>query len=246
MSNKRQIILSSIFVAIEMVLFVLIFTISGPANKWISFSCILLCFLFSLTLISLSKTKILTQIGLLTTVLADVFLVILGEHQVVAMSFFSITQIAYFLRIFLNTDSKKERVVHIAIRMLAIVGTIIATILVLGEKLDALSFISMFYYVNLILNVVFSFVQIKKSILFPIGLLCFAICDLFIGLQVAIGTYISVPESSFIYKVVFSSFNWAWFFYVPAQVLIVLSLVFSGAKRKKTKTGDWSTLKSTN
>lgn len=233
MANKKKYVLPLTFVLIEIVLYILIFTISAPANKFISFASILLCFLFSITLISLNKTKILTQIGLLTTVIADVFLVILGDYHVVAMCFFSITQIAYFLRILFNTESKKERIIHISIRVFVIIGTIIATILVLKENLDALSFVSMFYYANLILNVIFAFVQIKKSVLFPIGLLFFAICDAFIGLQVAVGNYIFLSETSLIYKVVFSSFNWAWLFYVPSQVLIALSIFFGQTKQKK-------------
>lgn len=238
MNKVKKLLPVLVFVLVEIVLFVLIFTISGPAHKWISFVSILLCFLFSLGLISFSKSKILTQIGLFTTVIADVFLVLLSNYHVVAMLFFSITQIAYFLRLLFDSSSKKEKLIHIIIRLVVVVAVVVTTILVLKEKLDALSLISMFYYANLVLNVIFAFVQIKKSVLFAIGLLCFAICDAFIGLQAAIGTYISVPENSFISQVVFSPFNWAWFFYVPAQVLIVLSIVF---KEKKSSNSEQTT-----
>ena len=169
--NLKRYILPACFVVVEIVLFALIFAISGPAHKWISFISILLCFLFSLSVISFSKTKILTQIGLLTTVIADVFLVLLSNYQIVAMTFFSVTQIAYFLRILFNSNSKKEKLIHIIFRAVVVIGVIIATIVVLKENIDALSLISMFYYANLVLNVIFAFVQIKKSVLFPIGLL---------------------------------------------------------------------------
>ena len=237
MNKKALVVLSIIFLMIEIVLYVLIFTTSGVANSWISFSSILLCFLYSLLLMSSNKNVVLTEVALFGTAMADLFLVVIQpRHQLVAMIFFSITQICYFLRIFLNSKSKKEKIVHLAVRGGITALALITTALVLKDKTDALSLISIFYFANLILNVVFSFIQIKQSILFPIGLLCFMICDIFVGLQCAIGVYINVPETNILYQIAFSPFNWAWLFYLPAQVLIVTSLLINNYKKKEMTT----------
>lgn len=232
--NKKLLAFSIIFLFVELVLFVLIFAIHGRANDWISFSSIVTVFIFSLFLICKNKNVILTQIALLTTSIADLFLIIVQpRQQLMAMIFFSVTQICYFIRLLLNAKNKTEKIVHISVRagLTAIVFAV--TAIVLKEKTDALSMVSMFYFTNLILNVIFAFVQIKRSILFPIGLLFFMICDIFIGLQCAIGVYIDVPENNILYQIAFSPFNWAWLFYVPAQILIVLSLIINNKNHIK-------------
>ena len=232
--NKKLFILTLSFLFTELILFTLIFTIKGRANDWISFSSILLVFVFSLCLTCKNKNVILTEVALLTTSMADLFLIIIQpRQQLIAMIFFSITQICYFIRLLINSTSKKEKIIHISIRFILTVIVFAVTAIVLKEKTDALSMVSMFYFTNLILNVIFAFVQIKKSILFPIGLLCFMICDIFIGLQCAIGVYIDVPENNILYQIAFSPFNWAWLFYVPAQVLIVLSLILNNKNHIK-------------
>lgn len=212
------------------------FTFSGDINKWASFGSIAVAFIFSLFLISSDLDCILTQVALSTTVMADLFLVIVQPmNQLVSMIFFSVTQICYFLRILFNSKSKLEKIVHLFVRGLVIIGVIIVAIVVLKEKIDALSIISVFYFANLVLNVIFAFIQFKKSILFPIGLFLFMICDIIIGLRSAIGVYLNVPQSSFLYQIAFSSFDWAWLFYLPAQVLIVLSLYSKKYRQDKSQ-----------
>ena len=62
-----------------------------------------------------------------------------------------------------------------------------------------------------------------KNKLFPIGLVLFLLCDTIIGLQMATGVYLPISEHSVIYKIIFTDFNLAWFFYLPSQVCIALS-----------------------
>ena len=50
----------------------------------------------------------------------------------------------------------------------------------------------------------------------------FFICDTFIGLQVAAGTYLTIPEGGLLYNVIFCAFPIAWACYLPSQVLIAL------------------------
>ena len=98
----------------------------------------------------------------------------------------------------------------------------IVVILVLKDKADFLSLISMLYYTNLILNLVFSFFEIKTNFYLVVGFLLFLCCDTIIGLQAASGGYLAIEETSFIYKIIFTDFNLAWLFYFPSQVFLSL------------------------
>ena len=96
---------------------------------------------------------------------------------------------------------------------------------ILKDKFDFLSAISMFYFTNLILNIVLSFFEFKKSPLFAIGLLLFLGCDIFVGLQVANGLYINIPTDSILYNIIFAPFNISWLCYLPSQTLISSSVM---------------------
>ena len=224
-TNKNiQISLIAIFVLIETILCVLVQTTSGNLLVFVSFLAIVLSFVFSLITIKKNYNYILTSIGLLTTVCADIFLVVLNPIiQLPAMIFFSITQICYFIRIYLNQNDRKIRIIHLVVRILLVVIALIATIIVLKENTDLLSLISLFYYANLLVNVVFSFITNKKSLLFSIGLACFAMCDLFIGFSVLNDSYIELKEGTLLYFLANPGFNIAWIFYIPSQTLIALS-----------------------
>ncbi|MBO5395155.1 MAG: hypothetical protein J6A28_04595 [Clostridia bacterium] len=224
MSKKLKWSLIGAFALIEATLLPLILTLSGLVVKILSFASIVLAFGFSLLFISFKNKAFFVQIGLFFTVMADIFLVVIEPRmQSLAMSFFSLVQMAYFAKLLFENKNKKVRLANIISRVALVVIVEIVTILVVGAKTDYLALISMFYYTNLILNIVFAFFNFKQNPYFAIGMVLFALCDTIIGLQVAIGNYIFVSESSFIYKFVFSSFNWAWLFYLPSQTLISIS-----------------------
>lgn len=225
--NKRQIVLlSSIFVIIEITFSILIQITSGDINTILSFSTIVLACIFPLLFMNRNRNYIYTQIGLVCTVCADLFLVVIEPmYQIPAMCFFSITQICYFLRIYFNQFSNKQKLIHLLIRIIMIVLVLSITTIVLKDKTDFLSIISMFYYTNLIMNIIFASIQYKKSLLFPIGLLLFACCDLLIGLDVLDSLYLEIKEGTFLSFLCNPGFNLAWVFYVPSQMFIALSMV---------------------
>ena len=82
----------------------------------------------------------------------------------------------------------------------------------------------MFYYANLVINIVFAFVQYKKSRLFAIGLLLFLGCDTLVGINALLTQYITSPNAQAICNAIFGALNWAWIFYVPSQACLALSL----------------------
>lgn len=221
--QKKQLSILCVFITIELVLGILVQTTSNNLNTIVSFSSVVLAFLYSLLLIKKNKDTFLTSVGLFTTVCADIFLVVMNPRiQLPAMFFFSVTQICYFLRLYFNEDSKTRKI-HLIVRIIVTLVSLGITTLVLKDKTDLLSLISLFYYANLIINIVFSFTGHEKSIIFSIGLILFACCDLLIGFNIMSSAYIELSPGTFFYFLAHPGFNLAWVFYVPSQVLIALS-----------------------
>lgn len=224
MNRKWTIACITIFCAVELALLVAVLACSGAVVPPLQFSAIALAFAFSLIFISFKDKKFIVQLALLFTVIADIFLVLVEpRNQGLAMTSFSLTQILYFVRLLMNEERKKVRLANLISRICAIVLVMTVTLIVLGGKADYVALISMFYFTNLIMNMIFAFIGFKRNPLFAIGLLLFMFCDIFIGLQCAIGVYIDVDPSSIIYKLAFSPFNWAWLFYIPSQTLLSIS-----------------------
>lgn len=212
-----------LFVAAELVLGILVQTTSGTACKVVSFSSVVLACLFYLLLFEKNCKYIFTQIGLILTVCADVFLVLLDARQkLVAMIFFSLAQLAYGRRIYLYSEGDGIRRAHIIARGSAVALSLLITLIVLGEGCDSLSLVSMFYYANLLTNVVFAFLDGRRSLPFAIGLLLFSMCDALIGLSL-LDAYLPIAEGSLIYRITHTGINLAWMFYVPSQTLIAVS-----------------------
>ena len=224
-NKKYKIPVAIAFSIIQAILFFLVQATSGKACIAVSYTVVVLCCLFALLYMEKSKDYIFTQIALICTIMADLFLVVIVPmKQLPAMIFFSGTQICYFLRLYFNSKSEKEKRIHLIIRTVASVVALILTVIVLKQKTDAVSLISMFYYANLIINIVFAFVQYKKSRLFAIGLVLFLGCDTLVGINALLTQYITSPNAQAICTAIFGSLNWAWIFYVPSQALLALSL----------------------
>ena len=221
--KKKQLSLQIlIFIIIELSLTVLVQLTSGVFNTIVSFSAVVCAFLYSL--LNYNKKNILIIIGLLTTVCADIFLVVVDPmKQNLAMSFFSITQICYLIYIY-NSQNKFQQKIHIIVRTITVAISLLATIIVLKDNTDFLSLISLFYYANLVVNIIFAFVVKNKNILLIIGLILFACCDFVIGISIMNESYLSLKEGTFLYFIANPGFNLAWIFYVPSQTLISLSI----------------------
>lgn len=229
-SLARKLLLGAFLIA-ELALGILLQILPGRAATWCSYAAVLLACLFAFLLFSRTHTYYFTQAALLTTICADYFLVLRGaEEKLVAMLFFSVTQLCYFARIYFTDANEKRRTVHALLRVGVPILTLAITLLVLGKNADAVALVSMFYFANLLLNVVFSFFLGEKPPLFAAGLLLFACCDVFVGLSLIEG-YLPLTKGSFIYHLAHPGFNLAWIFYVPSQALLALSLV-PARKRK--------------
>ena len=212
------------FLTIEALLGLLLQTASGRAVSLYSYASVLLACLFCAVLALPTRAYLFTQLGLLFTVGADYFLVYLPvQKKLPAMLLFLAAQLCYYLRL-RTAERRGLRRKHALCRVGASLLALLLTVAVLRENADALALVSMLYYTNLILNIVFAFTLSERLPLFAIGLTLFLCCDTLIGLSL-LGTYFPIDKGSLLYRIVYPGFNLAWAFYLPSQALIAISLL---------------------
>lgn len=212
-----------ILVGIEAVLLVLILFVPFPVGviRGLQFSAVALAFLYALIRLFTGKIHLFLLFGLLLTVISDFFLVLLPDvDKAFPMTTFFFAQLCYAAAIYF-AGIPVLRLVHLIVRgVLSLVGILIAVIVLWG-RVDYLAIISILYFVNLLVNVVFALIQFWKRPFLAVGLLLFLCCDLFIGLQSATSLgYFPLPD--WLHAMVFAPFNFAWLFYIPSQTLIAL------------------------
>lgn len=212
-----------LFFVIEAMLGVAIQFASGSIEPILCFGSVAFAALFAVFASKKNVCGILTVIALIFTVCADVFLVLIPEgDKLIAMCFFSFVQLFYFARVFIENKMRSIRKAHIIVRVEFLSLAFLLTVAVLGAKADTLSIISVIYFANLIVNIIFAFVNFKRAPAFAIGLLLFAFCDVLVGFSM-LDIYIPLSETSIVYKLTHSGVDLIWAFYVPAQALISLS-----------------------
>lgn len=206
------------FLLLEMALYGLILTSGGYTLVISSYASIVLCFVYSLT--HIERENWLIPAGLFCTAGADFFLVVCSPiRQLEGMLCFLAAQGLYALWLHRHGGGKGLLFLRLAAMLCALAGVL----LVLGKNTDALALVSLCYYANLIVNLAVSFTKFRERRLLSIAFVLFLLCDTVIGLQMANGVYLSIPEGSVIDKILCVDFNLAWFFYLPSQVMIALS-----------------------
>ena len=225
----------SLFVAVEIALGIALQVTSGRTAAACSFASVILACLFCAMFAETSADYVLTQTALILTVCADYFLV-WSEPQIKlpAMLFFLLAQLCYAARLY-HVAAPKERRTQWIFRAALSFTAVIVTVSVLRSNTDALALVSMLYYANLILNLLFSCFRFHSRTLLAIGFLLFLLCDTVIGLDL-IHTYLPIPDDALLYRIIRPGFNLAWVFYLPSQVLLALSLWPQKMARKTGKT----------
>ena len=228
--EKQLTVFVSIFVILQIIFYILMKNVSFSLFAYI---CIITSCLFCVLLFDSSKAYRYTQIGLIATVGADFFLVFLPvQLRIPGMLCFCVTQIAYFLRIYNEDDCAKRKKVHLILRVIISILSLVVTAIVLGNRVDALSLISIFYYGHLILNVLFSFCSGKKIRVLAVALLFFILSDTLIGLGF-LRSYFLIPRGSVIFIITQVCDRMIFPLYITSQTLIPLSLL--QRKRKALK-----------
>lgn len=197
----------------------------------VSYVSVVLAFLFVIYSFKKDFSWLFTACAMVMTLCADIFLVLADpKEQVLAMVFFNFAQIFYALRLFYSQTTKTSRIVQLVIRLSLCVFSVALTFIVLGDNVNLLSVISIFYYANLLTNLVYAF--LTHDYIFGVGLICFAFCDAFIGLNVLANGIFTIPEGSFLYTLLHLGFDPVWAFYLPSQTLIALSTLRHKLKNK--------------
>lgn len=216
----------ALFLLIELPLYHMILTTGGDALVYSSFFSIVICFCYALIWF---RNEPLIVAGLACTVAADYFLVVCDPIQRTwGMVFFLMAQSLYAVRLHRVIGSRVFWGIRVGLLSLA---AAIAWI-VLGSKTDLLAILSILYYANLILNIFAAFVRFRTEKLAAFGFLLLILCDTVIGLQVACGAYLPIAEESLIYRIIFMDFHLSWFFYLPSQILLALSVGLKKTIRK--------------
>lgn len=227
LNNKKHfLVATTLFVVAQIILGIFIQKTGDITYGILTVSSVTLACIFVIINYQKSKFAFLMILALINTVIADTFLsglALFDEAQFVAMCFFMVVQVCYFIIIYDRHKSINAKIIHAVIRAIMSIVAVVLTIVVLGDKCNALVIIAMLYFANILLNLIYSFVQIKHSILLAIGLLLFVLCDICIGLHVIDTTMMTIPPTSILYPIVHSGVNLAWVFYVPAQTLLAIS-----------------------
>lgn len=225
--NRKM--LRAVFITAEAVLCILVQLVGGAL---LSFSAVAVAFLYVINSPRRSFAYILGATALLFTVLADVCLVLSNPiNQLLGMVFFNITQLFYFVLVLFLERSNTVRRVHHTVRLLSLFAVSIISAVILGTKTDALSVISVIYYTNLIVNIIFAFILTRGGgkvtrFLLPTGLLFFALCDLFVGFA-EIAPYFTITVGTLLHFLANPTFNIAWLFYIPSQTILAVSITLN-------------------
>ena len=150
------------------------------------------------------------------TVSADVFLVLLDRHYELAVGLFLIAQCLHAVRILLGG---KRSVLPSVIARLALSVSAVAA-LVIFKFFAPLTVLGALYAAELLMNVIDSALSVRSGKLFIlscIGFFLFLLCDVTVGLN-GIGRGFGIPSD-----VLSALSDLTWVFYLPSQVLIVLS-----------------------
>lgn len=223
-SEQVKFSLVGIFAVVETVLYALFLAEDfGGAdvgmNVWLKYATVLLAFVFSIVHFVFWGTDgnnlfdaMLLSLGLVLTLVSDLFLLVLGGFYEVGLVTFIGAQICYFARI---KRTKIWFVISVALRILLPVVAIIV-LASLGEA-NALYVLVAIYFVQLVTNFAESVTaailakdraERAKYIVLSAGFALFIGCDICVGLT---NLFDGMAN------------DLIWLFYTPSQVLIALS-----------------------
>lgn len=207
------------FPAAEGVLYAAFLTLDlvRPGSGWdvpLKYLSILLCFCFVLRN-GQGRDGHLMKAALGFTLLADLFLLVLGRWYPVGVACFCVVQLLYLTRI---AGLRPEKLpLRLALRGLLTAAALLA-VRQLGA-LDGLTALSLFYFSQLVCNALESLSLGASCRGFALGLFLFVGCDLCVGLQNLSAWFPAAGGP----LVEFARIG-MWLFYLPSQVLISLSV----------------------
>ena len=248
-SKLLRVAAASLFLLYEGLMFYLIHFKDADPDAILRYRCIIAAALFSISVILLRlitgdrisdalnpKNGLFILVAMLFTLAADYYLVALPTaKELEGVTVFLGTQLFLFLHILINDEDRRSRRVHIITRISLSVIIVLVAFAVLGDDTDKLAIISVIYYANLVASTIFAHRSGRGGAILTIGLLLFMLCDINVGLSNLDYTYIGggFKEGTLLYEIVNSDIDLAWFFYIPSQTLIPMTLLFCDKKSRQ-------------
>lgn len=182
-------------------------------TTFIKFAAICLCALTALTGVNTADGKLVAG-ALCLTVAADLFLLVRDDHLLFGLLLFLAVQSLYALRLYrLRPHPRRAPLLYLRAG-LALVWAVLFVI----EPTLRLLWTAALYFLNLCLNAIDACALTRKGVplgKFAAGLLLFLCCDLCVG-GWNIALFLPDAPAEFVRVGM-------WLFYLPSQVLIVLS-----------------------
>lgn len=213
------------FAAIESVIYIIfnVLTATTPGDTiYLKYAGVLLCLAVSGVMIYFnerSKDSIILFCALICTAISDLFILVLNTYYPIGLVTFIFTQTVHFYRMYCDRMDKIKVSLIIRIALTAVLWAVMDVV-----SKDGLNFMIAevcLYIVMLAGNVIDAFLLCRRSyrnLIFAIGLLLFLCCDICVGLDNAGMVGLDIPYDT---RKIINFFIWV--FYLPSQVLIVLS-----------------------
>ena len=172
----------------------------GHYTIWIKYSGILLCLLYAL-LCALRGGDKLVFPAMIFTAAADWFLLVRGDHLGIGVALFLVVQSIYLIRL-------RRMGVGSMVWLRVLLPLLFGTTLVFLHAANPLFLLTALYFSQLVSNTVLAWHG--KKWMYAVGMTLFVCCDICVGMF-NIGLALSFSTVAM------------WLFYLPSQVLIVLT-----------------------
>lgn len=209
-----------VFVVVELAIYITFLCMESAGNYdtiMIKYAGILICLAAAAAgCLFYGKDGVVLTCALVFTAISDLFILVMKYYEI-GVPTFIVVQTIHFFRIYLINGKKP----YISLGIRFALAAVLLIILGVTGNLNILTGLVAVYLPMLVGNVVESIFLYKKSlhyILYAVGLFLFLCCDIFVGLNNFEMLGITLPEEfrNFVPIAI-------WIFYLPSQVLIVLS-----------------------
>jgi len=237
--NRLKLALASLFIAAEVGIYAAFNTYAAlelPDPIYLKYSGVLFCVLFAGAFAALTRTvdSFLVFLALIFTAVSDLFILVLGANYEVGLATFIVAQTLYFVRLYF----KRRKKLWVSLVARVTVFAILALTLSLLFGADLLITECCLYIVMLVANLVDALIICRRGkacAAFAIGLFLFLCCDICVGLH-NFGNVLGIVLPQAVLR--FAA-DGMWAFYLPSQVIIVLTAYFGlnfGSEVKNEKT----------
>lgn len=227
----KNIVLAAL-VGVEFIIYIIFNALlCKPAidTTYLKYAGILLCLAVTVSMIYFTreeKDSLVLTGALISTAISDLFILVINDFYEIGLVTFIITQSIYFYRLY---RGRQRAYISLFIRFAAM-GVLLG-IMIPKSGMNLLLIEVCVYIVMLAGNCADAWVICNKSLknlLFAIGITLFLCCDICVGLDNAgmVGIELGAGLKNFVGPAI-------WAFYLPSQVLIVLSVNKGGLNAKR-------------